>query len=337
MTGDPLYLGIDGGTSRSEAFVVDQSGEVTGSGVAGPLNNPDGDGHHPCAAKHAATAIRAALAEAGADVADVTGAWFAVSGGPQWLTEPLARLWLAGAGVRPSCRLSISDDHLPVWAAAGYPDPCVWVLLGTYWGSRGVVDGIEREHPLDDNDLDVLTAARADPHWLGSALLATCVERLVTGRPDRLVDAVLGHLGADGLPGVLAWSRAHVGTNERAALLPLLVALADGGEETAAALLTDAGRQLAAATCLMLAAWGLLERPATILLAGNAWRAGARLVDPFLAGLGAQAPLAAVLRPRATQAQGAALLAMRQAVPEAPRWLSPPEPVVPGRPPRRER
>ncbi len=57
----------------------------------------------------------------------------------------------------------------------------------------------------------------------------------------------------------------------------------------------------------------IATRPATIILAGQVWRAGEVLLEPFrrtaLAGL----PQAIIHLNRLTQAQGAALLAMRLA------------------------
>lgn len=228
MTAGQVFIGVDGGTSHTDVFVSDVLGRRYGAGHSGPLNNPRGDGHHPEAVAHLAAAFEDALRAAGLEIAHVQAAWFGLSGASDWLSEDVRSQWTERLSISKHCVVSWADDHLCHWAAALCPDPAIWVLLGTYWGSRAVVGGVEVEHPLDDNDLDVLTAARAEPHWLGSAALSLCVERLVRGEADAFTDAMLSELGVGDLSGLLAWCRAHDARNERAALLPFVARQATG-------------------------------------------------------------------------------------------------------------
>jgi N-acetylglucosamine kinase-like BadF-type ATPase len=321
-----VYVGVDGGTSRSEVFVSDLAGSRTGAVVSGPVNSGSANGPHADAPAGLAVAVLQALGRAGLDPARCElRVWLALSGAPDWLNPQLVDRWWSDTGLREATAgietVGMEDDHRAAWAAALFPDPCVWLLLGTYWGSRAIRAGVEIAHPLDDNGLDVLTAARAEPYWLGNAALALTVETLIRNERTVFTDAVLDELAVSDLESLLDWSRRHDGSNDRARLLPLLGRLAGDGERTAAGLLEDAGGQLAAATATMIRYLGLVNAPVTGVLSGNAWRVGAPLVDPFLDALSALSPQARTVVSMLSQAQGAALLGLRADGVEArPGW-----------------
>src|SRR5439155_17867420 len=89
-----LFLGVDGGQSRTKAWIGDETGRVLGAGAGGPCN-------HVGAAEGAAKLTRAvmdcvgkACAQAGLDPAAIhyEAAGFGMSGGPEDKVALLGRI-----------------------------------------------------------------------------------------------------------------------------------------------------------------------------------------------------------------------------------------------------
>src|SRR5689334_20785208 len=102
-----FYLGVDGGQSRTKAWIGDETGRVLGRGVGGPCN-------HVGAAEGAAKLTRAvtdcvgkACEEAGLDFVQVrfAAACFGMSGGPEDKEALLGRILRAE-------RLVVTHDGL---------------------------------------------------------------------------------------------------------------------------------------------------------------------------------------------------------------------------------
>ncbi|MBO4254640.1 BadF/BadG/BcrA/BcrD ATPase family protein [Streptomyces griseorubiginosus] len=74
-----LYVGVDGGNSKTAALVSTASGEVVGAGRAG-CGDIYGAPAPEAAVAEVLAAVRTALAQAGADVTDVAGAAFRLAG-----------------------------------------------------------------------------------------------------------------------------------------------------------------------------------------------------------------------------------------------------------------
>lgn len=308
-----IFVGVDGGTSHMESIVIDVSGAVLGRGYGGPSNHPRGRGMHPQVGAHLVSAIGEALAAARVAAGDVTAISLNLSGRREELTIARARAWLAPLDLAPTCRIGVSEDHLSAWAAASFPDPAIWVLLGTHWGSGGIVDGRVVDHPLDGDGLDQDSAALAEGAVIGSLAISAALRSQLGGPPTRLYAALCTFLGVPGMEGLIRWARAHPGSDQRASLCALAAQVAQEGDAVACELFQRAGEGLGVATVTMGRYLGGATRPATIILAGQVWRAGEILLEPFRRTVLAGLPQAAIHLNRLTQAQGAALLAMRLA------------------------
>jgi N-acetylglucosamine kinase-like BadF-type ATPase len=308
-----IFVGVDGGTSHMESVVIDASGAVLGRGRGGPSNHPLGSGMHPRVGDHLVSAIGEALAAARLTASDVTAVSLNLSGRREELTIARARAWLAPLGLTPTCQIEVGEDHLSAWAAAGFPDPAIWVLLGTHWGSGGIVDGRVVDHPLDCAGLDQDNAALAEGAVIGSLAISAALRSQLGGPPTRLYAALCTSLGVEGIEGLIRWARAHTGSDQRASLCALAAQVAQEGDAVARELFRRAGEGLGAATVTMGRYLGVATRPATIVLAGQVWQAGEILLEPFRRTVLAGLPQAVVHLNRLTQAHGAALLALRLA------------------------
>jgi N-acetylmuramic acid 6-phosphate etherase len=127
----------------------------------------------------------------------------------------------------------------------------------------------------------------------GSAALARAAERHF-GTVERLPDRVY---------------RAPVPTRVVAGFAVEVAREAAGGDETAAAILRDAGRELAISACAALDR--LFERDEATLVSytGNVFLAGEPLIEPFTREVAARRPTASVVPPVGDSLAGAALLA----------------------------
>jgi len=95
-----------------------------------------------------------------------------------------------------------------------------------------------------------------------------------------------------------------------------LVVVADGGDVSATRVLCEAAEALARATRALGACMGVGHVDGArvpVLLAGKPWRASGRLLSVFREHLFEMLPRADVQLTRVSQAEGAALLAMRHA------------------------
>jgi N-acetylglucosamine kinase-like BadF-type ATPase len=311
-----VFVGVDGGTGDMEAVVVDGAGAVLGRGASGPSNDPEVVGRmHPRVGEHIVTAVGRALAEAGLDARQVEAVSLNLSGDPSALTRPRAREWLAPLQLSPDTVLAIDQDGLSAWAAGGFPDPAIWMLLGTNCGSEGMLDGHKVAHPLARLDLDAHLGRPVGGAVLGTWALGLAVRAALGGKPTRLLDAFERELGVAGWQGLVGWSNDHRTSDERADLFRILAEVANAGDEQATRLVRRAAGEIAEATCALASAMqvGSEGRPVVVLLAGKAWQAGGLLLDEFRRQVRAELPAAKLSINEVSQAQGAALLAMRHA------------------------
>ncbi|MDP8924420.1 MAG: hypothetical protein M3O34_16300, partial [Chloroflexota bacterium] len=308
------FIGVDGGTGDIEAVVMERSGRVVGTGRGGPSNDPDHVGRmHPDVGEHLVGAIRRALGDAGLSARRLMGLSLNLSGDRSALTRQNACEWLAPLDLPPECPLAVHEDGLSAWAAGGFPDPSLWVLLGTNCGSGAMLDGRVREHPLDRLDLDAHQGELVGGARLGTLALGRAIRSRFGGRLTRLYDAYRASLGVADVDGLIAWSREHATSDVRADLCKVAAEVASDGDPVARELFERAGRVIGEATVALGQYLGLEHRQTTILLTGKLWRAGHLLLDAFREATLAGLPRAEVRINEISQARGAALLAMREA------------------------
>jgi N-acetylglucosamine kinase-like BadF-type ATPase len=306
------FAGVDGGTGDTECVVIDEQGSLLGRGHGGPSRDPDGPRMHEDIDRNLVQAIRDALVRAGLQGRHLASISLNLSGGnPQELNEAQARAWLAPLNLNEDYVLEFEEDGVSAWAAGDYPDPSIWNLLGTHWGSEGMLNGQKIEHPLDRLDLDAENGALAEGANLGTRALSQAIHSRLGGAPTRLLDAYCLALNAHDATGLIEWARAHPRSDERADLYRVAAEVAAMGDPVATEIFESAGVGIGRATIAMAHYMGLKDRPVVILLTGKAWHAGYVLMEPFTRVVNAALPHAEIVLNPLSQAQGSALLAMR--------------------------
>jgi N-acetylglucosamine kinase-like BadF-type ATPase len=129
----------------------------------------------------------------------------------------------------------------------------------------------------------------------GSAALLAAAERRFCPAPE-LVERIHG---------------APVPTRAVAGFAAEVAREAAAGDEVAAAILGDAGRELAISACAALAQLFAPEEEAAVSYAGNVFLAGAPLTEPFAAEVERRRPGTEIVAPAGDSLSGAALLAER--------------------------
>ncbi len=266
---------------------------------------------NPNVGHHLVDGIQQALEQANLTPSDITSISLNLSGEQEALTLSNARQWLTPLHLPKSSNLFVGEDGLSAWAAAGFPDPSIWVLLGTYWGSAGLHHGNIVEHPLDNVELGLDTACLAEGATIGSLALSRAIGSQFGGPRTTLYDALCAHLNSKDVSDLIQWARNHRAGNQRATLFQVAAEVATAGDPIAKQLFHQAGKGLGKVTAVMGHYMGFIETEVTIILAGNAWQAGDILLKPFRQTVQPELPKAIISLNRLTQAEGAALLAMK--------------------------
>lgn len=304
------YVGVDGGTSRCTAALVDSHGKVMGRGTSGPIYAGD-DMDHRRAAEHLREAIGGAIATAGVSHGDVACVYLACS---NWYGEsrrPDAESALGPLGLRARIVVSEHGDILSPWAAGGFPDPSIFITLGTFWGGGAWMDGSYRPHLLDQSGLDQTSGFWAQGETIGTTGLIAAIRSRLGGPPTSMYDKFCANLGAPDVPALAAWAAGHDAPRERAALARTVAEAAQEGDPAACAIYRRAAEGIAEAFAVQAHHMGLADRPIVCLLSGNTLKVGAPLLGPLSAALGALLPQAELRVNETDPSVGAALLALR--------------------------
>jgi N-acetylglucosamine kinase-like BadF-type ATPase len=321
------FLGVDGGTSRSAAALVDESGRVVGQGSSGPTY-AGGGRDHPRAAEHLREAVSGALAGAGAAAGQVACTYLACSNWWGASKHPEAEAALRPLGLGGTVIVSAHSDLLSPWGAAGCPDPAVIIVLGTFWGGCGWKEGRYWRHILDQASLDLTSAMWAQGETIGTSGLIAAIRSRLGGPETSLfgkltsllaggenaTDGAAQGAGADnGAEALAAWAAAHEVPRERAALARAVAAAAAEGDAVAIGIYRQAGDGVAEAIIAQGRYMGMASRQFTAVLSGNVLEAGEPLLAPLRERVSAALPRAVLQINREDPAVGAALLARRAA------------------------
>jgi N-acetylglucosamine kinase-like BadF-type ATPase len=202
-------------------------------------------------------------------------------------------------------RVSIASDGLTALLGAIGARPGVVVAAGT----GAVCVGRRGERFAKVDGWGSLLGDAGSGFAIGRAGLDAAV-RHVDGRGGSaaLARAAERHFGA-----VERWAEcvysAPVPTRAVAGFAVDVARQAAGGDETAVAILRDAGRELAISACAALERLFERHEPALVSYTGNVFLAGERLTEPFAREVAARRPMASVVPPVGDSLAGAALLA----------------------------
>jgi N-acetylglucosamine kinase-like BadF-type ATPase len=185
-----------------------------------------------------------------------------------------------------------------------------------------MLDGRKVAHPLARLDLDAHLGRAVGGAVVGTWALGLAVRAALGGPPTRLLEAYQRELKAKDWHDLVGWAEEHATSDERSQLFRVLAETAGKEDPTHASddpatdLLRLSAREIADATCVLAAAMqvGSGDQPqVAVLLTGKAWQAGGILLEEFQTALHGKLPQTRITVNEVSQAEGAALLAMRHA------------------------
>lgn len=234
MSGDPLFLGIDGGASHCRARISDSDGTILGEGSGGPAN-VTGD---PQRARASVTAAAEAAARA-AGLGDAglrrchAGIGLAGVGGAEARSR-LASAWDDFASIE------VATDAYIAWLGAHGGEDGAVIVLGTGSIGYGHIEG--RRHAV--GGWGPVVSDEASGYAIGLSALRRAIwaadGRLAT---TPLADAVLSTVGGSAAA-VAAFARGAE-VVDIAALAPLVFRCARGDDPVALEIVHEAARRAA--------------------------------------------------------------------------------------------
>lgn len=299
-------LGIDGGNSKTLAFVVDPDGGVVGIGRAGGSSHQSAGLETAMANLQLAAAAAAANAQVALD--EVDAAYFALAGADlpedyDLLSDAVGRL-----GIGRQWKLE-NDVFAAMRSGTDKPDAAVVILgAGTNaagWNARGQVARFPALGWISGDwggagdivqEAIRLAVRASDGRGQPTVLAATLPEAMSLPDTDAITRALYHRRYPEG--GLLS-------------LAPLVFQAAESGDDVARSIIRLQGREAAIMAVTILGRLDLLDREPDVVLAGGLTRTGSRvLLDAIADGIGTAAPDARILLPDLEPAAGSVLLAL---------------------------
>lgn len=297
-------LGVDGGNTKTHAFVATRDGDVLGAGHAG-CSDIYGAASEEAALAEAEHAIQAALDAAGLTPGDLAAGAFSMAGA-DW-PEDEAFLTEAMTARGYGRRITVVNDALGA-LRAGTDGPGLAVVCGTgiATGARGP-DG-RRWH----------TSFWQEPGGSGEfanrVIIAVSRAALDIDPPTSLTPRLLAALGVESVEAALhrVWNRQTPTPNVKAQLTGAALEEAAAGDPAAVNIVTTLGRAMGEYAVAAGRQVGLKEGDAfDLVLSGGVFRyPSARLQEEIVAQVQRAYPRARPVRPALEPVAGAVLLAL---------------------------
>jgi N-acetylglucosamine kinase-like BadF-type ATPase len=298
------FLGVDVGSSKTHALIANESGEVTGTGLAGPGNHQTVgyDGMYSALND----SINQALVTAGISGASLTGSGFGISGF-DWpsdkpdMLETISRLNISG-------RVDIQNDAV------------LGIVAGTQegWG-LAIVSGTGCNCWGWDRDRRKIGRVTGMGIMAGEAAGSTeliframqLVSRAWTqrGSQTNLSQLLMEYVGATGIDDLVeGYTTYRYQVDGKAA--PLIFQAAEAGDDVAMGLVRWAGSELGELAKAVIRQLHLPDEDFDVVLVGSMFEAGQILVEPIQETIFNLAPGARLVRLEMPPVVGAVLLGM---------------------------
>lgn len=305
-----LWIGIDGGATKTRAVVVDEGGNVIAEGLAGPTNYQIVGVDAACL--HLYRAVTAALTQVdGTPTVRGIVAAFAGLDGPADV-PPVRRMMESAAAEFSVSEWWAVNDSVAAWSGALAGEPGVIVISGS--GAAALAVGID----------GVSVHADGWGHWLGDegsgfdigrqGLCAAVRATDQRGPATRLLDRMIARFGAEWPSWVTSLNAMPGGAAHAqiSSFAPDVVESAASGDAVARDVLIRAAEVLAqTAASVILRAQLPSPQVATV---GSLFVHSQILYNKFSKHLTELVPDAKVDRPKLQPAEGAALLARKPAL-----------------------
>jgi len=275
-----LFLGVDGGQTKTVAAIATKQGEVIGVGVAGPANHVRQRRGQARMRRAVTGSVQAAAKMAGLRRLHFASTYMAMTGGAELARQVLTEIARCD-------RLKAEGDTPAALASVTLGKPGVVVIAGTGSAAFGIARSGKQTvaggwgYIMGDEG----SAYRIALQHFGTRDLAHLHRLIYSGRISRpriaAAAAVAGALGHK--------------------------------DPEAGAILARAGKELALAAAAVIRKLALERKQVVVGLVGGVFRAGEPLLRPFRSELLRRAPRAQVQWPVLAPVLAAVLLAMREA------------------------
>ncbi len=301
-----IYLGVDGGNSKTHALILSDQGNALGFG-AGPGSNFQVIGIE--AAKNAWTmAIRAALCEAGLQVERIRFGCFCLAGAD--LPEDYHLLQQVVEELVHPMRVKVKNDTIAALRAGLHLATFgVTVVVGAGFNAAGRgKDGREIILP----GLGYISGDYGGSQWMGQQIIRAIMRAWDgRGKPTKMRQPVLEFMGTEDEMALIRTLRDPAAQSRLKGLMPILFEAAYEGDEVAQSLLIFLGQEVGLTAGVLIRRLGLEKDEVPVVLSTSVFRGrGPLLLDVITETVHRVAPRARIITPSFVPVVGAALEAM---------------------------
>ncbi|MGB4988792.1 MAG: BadF/BadG/BcrA/BcrD ATPase family protein [Pyrinomonadaceae bacterium] len=299
-----LYLGVDGGGTKTNIALMNEAGEVVAEGSGGPAN-PLRVGVET-AVTNIANAIDAACDHAGLSRGDIVAATLGLAGvRRQDIRERVRESFLSRYRVR---RIDITTDADIALYGTTLGKAGLVVIAGTGSICLGMND--KGETFISGGWGPIAGDEGGGRGIAGEALHAVAKASDGRGKKTKLSQRAAEYFRASNVENLIGAIYAPRMDNSRiAGFARLVVETAQDGDNVAVEILNDAGRELGTAAAAVLKKLGLQKRKVPIGCVGSVFNAGELLTKPMTQIINKVAPKAYLTDPQMPPAHAAALMA----------------------------
>lgn len=299
------FLGIDGGGTKTQVAICDETGRVLGMGLGG-ASGIDSVGADAAAVSIGA-AIDAAREQAGLPAAPFASVFFGMAGvvseADRDIVREVARRLQLGAAIHV-------DHDIRIALAGGLSGrPGIALIAGTGSSCFGMNAAGER---WQSGGWGHIISDEGSSYWFGWNAI-----RLAAGAGDgrwqtALYAPVMRQLGiADVADLHQRLYTQGISKAEIAGFAPLVMEIAAAGDAQAQQLIREGTRELAQMVAAVARQLGWASAPCEVTLTGGLWRAGEVVLTPFRAALVEVLPQARIVMPELPPVIGACVLALQ--------------------------
>ena len=295
-----LFLGIDGGGTKTAALLVDDSGQVLGTSSGGAAN------YHIVGIEQASASVKQAIDGAlQGRTPDAIGYCMAAADMPHDFKQ-LGNVFNQFGFPCPSV---IHNDVMGIFRAGSRFPYGVGIVCGTGFNGGGFSkSGQEFRFPsLGPFTGDIAGGGDLGPKAAGMAFRAWDGR----GKETRLAPAILQAFDAPYFETLAErYGQGHISNQQLRELSPLVFEISEQGDEVARELIREQGIELGTAAKAVLRHLDLLDEDCDVVLGGSlCYGKGTLLMDTVIAIVQPQAPKAKIKRLDVPPVVGAVMLA----------------------------
>ena len=270
-----LYLGLDGGGTKTAALLMDGDGNILGRGEGGPgniIHTPDN-----ILKRSVMDSVKQACANA--SVESESCHFNRVCAAMAGYSDELRRDSFLGIlhNTLNSKAIRVEPDYVAAFWGATHGSPGIVVVAGTGAIAYGRND---QGKSWREDGLGFLLGDRGSGFNLGLRTLRHTLEKMQEGKLDRLSEAVIEHTGAESQNHILQWLYSDFQPAKVATLAPVVGQLADSGDEAACYHLAVMARRLRhSVRQVRHNLW--LSRESPVYTLGGLWKVSRFLVSEF--------------------------------------------------------